>query len=203
MADIQRCATLGPVPTLAQLRRTPFPRMRVRCRNPDCRHTVPLALVSLMIRWSPDTSSLGCASAPAVKSAGLRVQTYKRRVGAERNWDSRHFRAALVDPPAGFHSRGLAATSSAMPKPLGDIERRKKLARLPHVVEIIIPPAGLGEALTAMHAWSLRRCGPAGYMDSARTDREQHDSVEFVVFHFPSAEIMRDFAARFEKRGGN
>ena len=46
----------GPVPTLAELRKgTPW--VRLICANHKCRHWVPLALVPVIIRLGPDTSS--------------------------------------------------------------------------------------------------------------------------------------------------
>ena len=88
-----------------------------------------------------------------------------------------------------------------MSKPRDDIERRQKLARHPHAVEIRIPPAGLGQRLGEMHAWALRRCGPGGYLDSGRMERDGPEPVEFVRFHFPDAQTAREFAARFEQLG--
>ena len=51
-----------------------------------------------------------------------------------------------------------------------------------------------------LHAWALKRCGPGGYADTSRLDRDdQRNPIEFAVFHFPTAEIARDFAAAFDQ----
>jgi hypothetical protein len=89
-----------------------------------------------------------------------------------------------------------------MSKPRGSIERSQKLARLSHLVQIQIAAGGLGEHLSSMHSWALKRCGPGGYLDSGRTGRDREKNpVEFVVFHFPDAVTARDFAARFAQIG--
>jgi hypothetical protein len=44
------------VATLADLRRH-WCWLWLNCRNPACGHCTPLALVPLMIRWSPDAST--------------------------------------------------------------------------------------------------------------------------------------------------
>jgi hypothetical protein len=89
-----------------------------------------------------------------------------------------------------------------MTKPRGSAERRQKLARLPHVVQISIPPGGLGERLNEMHAWALKRCGSGGYAESGETERDKKKLVsEFAVFHFPDAQTARDFVTRFASIG--
>lgn len=89
-----------------------------------------------------------------------------------------------------------------MSKPRGSIERRRKLAQLPHVVQIPIPPDGLGEHLNEMHEWARKRRGPGGYAESGRIERDkQKNMVEFALFHFPDAETARDFVARFAALG--
>jgi hypothetical protein len=89
-----------------------------------------------------------------------------------------------------------------MSKPRGTAERNQKLARLRHVVEIPVPAEGLGEYLSSMHSWALKRCGPSGYLESTRTDRDgQTNAVEYMLFHFPDAAVARDFAAAFGRIG--
>lgn len=46
----------GPVPTLRELRKS-TPWVRLVSNNSHCRHTVPVALVPVMIRLGSDTSS--------------------------------------------------------------------------------------------------------------------------------------------------
>ena len=48
--------SLPPVPTLGQLHREPR-WLWVHCANWQCRHSAPMALAPLIIRWGPDTSS--------------------------------------------------------------------------------------------------------------------------------------------------
>jgi hypothetical protein len=84
-----------------------------------------------------------------------------------------------------------------MSKPRGTVERSQKLARLPHAVQIPVPPTGLGQPLSDMHAWALKRCGPGGYLDTERMERDRQSAVEFVVFHFPDAAAARDFVTAF------
>jgi hypothetical protein len=85
-----------------------------------------------------------------------------------------------------------------MSKPRGDVERSQKLARLRHTVQIPIPVGGLGEHMSAMHSWALKRCGPGGYLDSSRIEQDREKSpLEFALFHFPDAAAARDFAAAF------
>jgi hypothetical protein len=43
-------------PTLEEMRRS-VPWLWVHCANSQCRHTVPMALTSLIIRWGADASS--------------------------------------------------------------------------------------------------------------------------------------------------
>jgi hypothetical protein len=89
-----------------------------------------------------------------------------------------------------------------MPKPRGDVERSQKLARLRHIVQIPIPVGGLGENVSAMHSWALKRCGPGGYLDSGRIEQDREKKpVEFALFHFPDAAAARDFAAAFRQIG--
>jgi hypothetical protein len=89
-----------------------------------------------------------------------------------------------------------------MSKARGSAERRQKLDRLPHVVRIPIPPGGLGERLSEMHAWALKRCGSNGYAESGEMERGQNRHVsEFAVFQFPDAQTARDFVTRFAAIG--
>ena len=84
----------------------------------------------------------------------------------------------------------------------GTIERSKRLTQLRYLVQVQVPPEGLGARLGEMHAWALKRCGPGGYLDSGRTKRDRENkAVEFVLFHFPDAAAARDFAAACKLMG--
>jgi hypothetical protein len=82
------------------------------------------------------------------------------------------------------------------------VDQNQKLARLRYVVQVPVPPGGLGEHLSAMHAWALRRCGPGGYLDTTQMgDDRKKPAEKFVQFAFPDAAAARDFARTFAQVG--
>jgi hypothetical protein len=88
-----------------------------------------------------------------------------------------------------------------MARARGRVERRWKLAELPHVVECPVPGRGLRERHNHMHAWCKERCGNGRYATSSRHDRAPDGMpLEFLCFHFGDAATARAFASAFSLR---
>jgi hypothetical protein len=62
----------------------------------------------------------------------------------------------------------------------------------PHVVEIAVPPGGLGRRLDAMHAFHAKR-GIRACLGRSRRE----DSQDYLRWHFVDPTVAVDFASRF------
>jgi hypothetical protein len=62
----------------------------------------------------------------------------------------------------------------------------------PHVVEIVVPPGGLGRRLDAMHAFhtkrGIRACLGRGHREGSR---------DYLRWYFVDTTVAADFASRF------
>ena len=61
----------------------------------------------------------------------------------------------------------------------------------PHIIEVAVPPGGLGEQLSEMHAWHLER----GIQ--SRTRRVHRDGQDYVRWLFATASKASAFKERF------
>ncbi len=64
---------------------------------------------------------------------------------------------------------------------------------LPHIVEMAVPPGGLGRRLDAMHEWHLAR----GLKSRRGRGRRAADGQIFIRWCFADAAASNDFAAHF------
>lgn len=83
----------------------------------------------------------------------------------------------------------------------GADERRRKLDRLPYIVECARPAGGASRSSGDMEAWARRRCGSDGYMTTAREVRRAPAMLKYVLrMHFADRATARAFAAEFGLR---
>jgi hypothetical protein len=83
--------------------------------------------------------------------------------------------------------------------PLGSgIERHRKLAELPYIVECLIPGGGLRGRLDAMQVWCREYCSSDGFVSSKRVDRAADGMPKDVLLiHFRDEAAARAFAETF------
>ena len=80
----------------------------------------------------------------------------------------------------------------------GANERRRKLDKLPYVVECSRPSGGAWRDPGDMAAWAQRTCGSKGYMTTSREVRRAPAMLKYVLrLHFADEAKARAFAAEF------
>jgi hypothetical protein len=85
-----------------------------------------------------------------------------------------------------------------MDRARGSIDRRRKLAERPHVVECPIPGGGLRGRLDGMQAWCGEHCGSDGFVTAKRVDRAPDGTPQDVLLiHFRDEATARAFAEAF------
>jgi hypothetical protein len=86
-----------------------------------------------------------------------------------------------------------------MAKARGSIERKRKLEKLPYIVECPRPSGGgVWRELDDLEAWARRACGADGYMTTSREVRREPAMPRYVLrVHFGDEAKARAFAREF------
>jgi hypothetical protein len=80
----------------------------------------------------------------------------------------------------------------------GSMDRRRKLAERPHIVECPIPGGGLRGRLDGMQAWCREHCRADGFVTSSRVERAPDGTPQDVLLvHFRDDATARAFAIEF------
>ncbi len=85
-----------------------------------------------------------------------------------------------------------------MAKARGNIERKRKLEKLPYIVECPRPRGGVWRELDELEAWARHACGADGYMTTSREVRNGAAMPRYILrVHFAVEAKARAFAKEF------
>jgi hypothetical protein len=90
------------------------------------------------------------------------------------------------------YERGRKTKNSAMSRYKGRTSRKTIERKYPHVVEITVPPGGLGKRLDAMHAFHTDRG-----IDACLGCGRREDNQDYLRWYFADAHTAASFAAEF------
>jgi hypothetical protein len=85
-----------------------------------------------------------------------------------------------------------------MAKARDNIDRERKLKKLPYIVECRRPPGGVWRDIDELDSWARRTCGNDGYMTTSRELRRGRAMPKYILrVHFADKAKARAFAREF------